>query len=132
MSEQELITLLKSSRENNIKLNITGLLLYCDCTIIQYLEGDKSIVEKLFATINQDKRHYSIILIHTELTNHRDFPDWSMGFKRMTKNTLECTIPGFNQLAEIEKLSSSEFKNISTEIQLFIKNFSFSASTEKI
>ncbi|MGI0120054.1 BLUF domain-containing protein [Zooshikella sp. RANM57] len=132
MSEQELITLLKSARENNSQLYITGLLLYCDCTIIQFLEGNRDIVENLFSTICEDKRHYGITLIHTELTYHRDFPDWSMGFKRMTKNTLECTIPGFNQLAEFDKLPSSEFENISTAIQFFVKNFGFSKNTEKI
>ena len=55
--ETELVSLLKASRTKNLKLNITGMLLYKDGIFMQLLEGDETEVRKLFSTIKHDNRH---------------------------------------------------------------------------
>jgi hypothetical protein len=80
MSEDELAALLIQSRGNNKELNLTGMLLYAQGTFLQALEGDETAVNKIFGSINKDKRHKNVVKIITGELTERAFPDWSMGF----------------------------------------------------
>jgi hypothetical protein len=82
--ESELKAILDISRKNNIAHGLTGMLLYDDGgTFIQVLEGEQKQIDELYAIISQDIRHTGIgQLSYTEITE-RNFPDWSMGYKRI-------------------------------------------------
>ena len=41
MPSQDLLSLLKECRENNAGCGVTGMLLYCNGTFLQVLEGDE-------------------------------------------------------------------------------------------
>ncbi|MEL6406516.1 MAG: BLUF domain-containing protein, partial [Chloroflexota bacterium] len=47
MSESELVEILDTARENNQRLNVTGMLLYRDGFFIQALEGEQAVIEPL-------------------------------------------------------------------------------------
>ncbi len=52
--EKELQELLAKARENNSKLDISGMLLFHEGSFIQALEGEKAAVESLYNKIGQD------------------------------------------------------------------------------
>lgn len=83
-SEKELQNILQQSRKNNGVHDITGMLLYCNGSIMQLLEGDQDHVQVLFNIICQDSRHSNVIKIyHQPLVKH-NFTDWSMGFSTVS------------------------------------------------
>ena len=65
---------------NNEKAGLTGLLTYCDCKFMQFLEGKKSNVEKIFAAIKKDTRHHSIDVLRQDFIPERQFADWHMKY----------------------------------------------------
>lgn len=85
MNDEELLFLLNQSRDNNLKLNITGMLLYKSGNFMQMLEGEKQTVLELFETIKKDERHKDVYTILTGDIEKRNFEDWSMGFCNMDK-----------------------------------------------
>lgn len=95
-SSDELLELLKVSRSNNQKLNVTGLLLYRAGQFLQVLEGNREDVVSLYQKILLDKRHKDSRLLTEGEQAHRDFPDWSMGFRSFELS--EESPPGFTNL----------------------------------
>jgi hypothetical protein len=79
-SKDELTALLEKSRENNIALGITGILLYKDGNFMQALEGDEETVRALSSKIAQDPRHRGFIQLYSRSIKERSFADWAMGF----------------------------------------------------
>ena len=78
---EDMMDLLEKSRVNNMRLGITGLLLCYEDNYFQLLEGEKSVVMKLYEKISLDPRHKGIIRIFAESKSFREFPSWSMGYK---------------------------------------------------
>ncbi len=81
VTNKEMYDLLEKSRQNNFRLEITGILLCYEDNFFQLLEGDKETVKSLYAKISDDPRHRGILRIFSETTSEREFPKWSMGFK---------------------------------------------------
>ena len=81
-------------REKNLRLHITGLLLYRQGEFMQALEGEEATVRALFATIRKDRRHERIHLLTTVAVPRRQFPRWSMGFKNLDEIDIN-TVPGY-------------------------------------
>lgn len=83
MNENELDSILDQSRKNNLKANITGMLLYKSGVFMQMLEGEKETVLNLYDKIEKDPRHKNSTLILSGNIQQRHFKDWSMGFVNM-------------------------------------------------
>ena len=83
MTDTDLIFLLNQSRERNLRQNVTGMLLYCGGNFIQVLEGEAQDVEDIYDSIIKDDRNSGNIIVIKREISKRDFPDWSMGFKRL-------------------------------------------------
>lgn len=80
-SEADLFDILKISRRNNEKQAITGVMVYHKGYVLQMLEGEFSVIRKLFdEKISKDKRHYNLVTLCQEYKTQRDYPDWNMGF----------------------------------------------------
>lgn len=86
LSQDELLRMLERSRENNARLQITGLLLYHAGQFLQMLEGDEPIVRQRYDVIAQDDRHKWVALVMTGPGAERDFPDWTMGFRDLDES----------------------------------------------
>lgn len=80
LSADAIAQILLVSRENNSRAGVTGLLVYKDGNVLQFLEGEDQEVEKLFAKISEDTRHRGIIRLFKKTIERRDFPEWTMGF----------------------------------------------------
>lgn len=76
-SNSKLSELESSSIKNNKKMNITGLLSYCDNIFYQYIEGGNQ-VELLMKKIEKDERHSIKKILYFNELEERIFPNWNM------------------------------------------------------
>jgi hypothetical protein len=95
-SKTELVELLKEARENNERLDVTGMLLYRDGNFMQVLEGEEPVVRDLYAKIERDPRHEGSIILLEETLKRRQFGEWSMGFRDLNDKDVHA-LPGFSQ-----------------------------------
>ncbi|UOR06940.1 BLUF domain-containing protein [Hymenobacter aerilatus] len=79
-SEADLIDLLEEARAHNQQHGVTGLLFYHDGHFVQFLEGSASVVEPLYAQIQQDPRHQQITTLYRAEQPQRVFAGWAMAF----------------------------------------------------
>jgi hypothetical protein len=86
MGDEELLELLRVARQNNESRDITGMLLYRDGNFLQVLEGPASAVDALIDKIKRDTRHHGIILMSRRGIEERQFSDWRMAFRNMSKS----------------------------------------------
>lgn len=108
LTKGELLSILKTSRENNTRLGITGLLLYREGNILQLLEGEKSSVDQVFSKVSEDDRHSGVITLFRAEVAEREFPDWSMGFHDLMSEEVRQT-PGFSEFLNTP-LTADEFR----------------------
>ena len=62
---------------------------------MQVLEGEESVVRRLYRTIRKDVRHHEVVSLVAKSISTRQFPDWSMGFRRIKSE-------GFRPLVEVD------------------------------
>ncbi|TWR26219.1 BLUF domain-containing protein [Mucilaginibacter achroorhodeus] len=92
MSDNNLDEILATAVKNNIEKDITGMLVFIDeqsafsdhGRFIQVLEGSEETVKDIYKTISKDDRHNQITELFSYPIKQRNFPDWSMGFKRVS------------------------------------------------
>lgn len=89
LTSAELSMLLLKSRVNNDVLDVTGMLIYRDGSIMQLLEGEADNMIPLFSTISEDPRHHAIQVLHRADVDARVFPGWSMGFVHYDNKVME-------------------------------------------
>lgn len=63
LPDAELERILASSRRNNERSGITGLLVFDGKRFLQALEGDRAAVENAFLRIKTDPRHRAAVLL---------------------------------------------------------------------
>lgn len=102
IGKEEILSILETSRKNNEKLGITGILLYWQKTreFIQVLEGEEKAIFSLFEIIKKDPRHSHVKLIYDGPIQERSFNKWSMAFQNFE---------------EIDKSKLEGFSNFSTK-----------------
>lgn len=72
--------ILESSRENNQKNSLTGILHFNDKYFLQCLEGSRENVNRTYQKILGDDRHSQPVLLSYDVIIERSFPNWSMGY----------------------------------------------------
>jgi len=122
MNDDGLLDILKTSRENNKKNDISGMLLYDNGSFIQVLEGEHSVVDDTFINIQNDVRHNNILVMQNRDVNSREFADWSMGFENIS-NIDKTKIDGYAQFHLL--LNNNNFSNssLAKKILLQFKRF---------
>lgn len=83
LTPQELRDLLATSRRNNARVGIGGILLYWDGNFLQYIEGPREQIDLLMAKVSADPLHGGIIVLQRQEIAERAFPDWTMAFELM-------------------------------------------------
>lgn len=78
LTQQDLDDIVLTSIERNLKINVTGCLVFFNKEFYQILEGKKADVLALYNDIKEDTRHYHITLLNQERTKYRIFLDWNM------------------------------------------------------
>ena len=82
ISVHEMRKLLADSRARNVRIGVTGVLIFYAETreIVQVLEGPKEAVLGLLERIRCDKRHRNVIVHFEARVAKRDLGAWPMGF----------------------------------------------------
>ena len=120
-SDQALTDLLEKSRQNNGRLDITGMLLYKDGNFMQLLEGPTAAVQSLAAKIRRDPRHRGFIALLQEEGANREFGDWEMGFTKLDAKTV-VDVPGYSDFLDLP-LDSEEFLQSPSKALKLLLNF---------
>ena len=92
--EDCLTEVLVRARPNNESLDVTGMLLFTEGSILQALEGEAPVVDALYQKISRDPRHHQIAVLVREPIAERVFGNWTMGFAKRTYKELK--IDGVN------------------------------------
>lgn len=104
ISRDDLEAIRDVSMRNNAQLGITGVLFYSAGHFVQLLEGEPSVVRKLFEKIENDDRHCEVRLLVERPAEGRVFSDWSMGLLNLD----QYTSAERRDLDELVTLASSE------------------------
>lgn len=81
--------ILASSRGNNARDGVTGLLVAGTRRFLQALEGPEQAVLDTFRRIRNDPRHHAFVLLTGRAVERRAFGDWSMAFERGSEGAEE-------------------------------------------
>lgn len=71
--------ILRTSRRNNARCDVTGLLIVGGRRFLQTLEGPDDAVQATFDRISRDSRHFAVVQLAREVIAARQFADWAMG-----------------------------------------------------
>lgn len=85
LSDRQILSILRKSKCNNKMLGISGLLLYNCGSFMQLIEGKRTDVERLYEKICLDDRHSGITLLLKEAITQKNFEDWLIGYKDLSK-----------------------------------------------
>ncbi len=119
-TEEELLDLLRQSRERNKECNVSGILLYVQGKFMQVLEGKKSFVEEIYSSIQRDTRHSRVTLVLEGDSPKRIFKGWSMGFKKLSNDDFIST-SGFTDIDVF--FNENKMKESSSVLLIFLKLF---------
>lgn len=81
VSPQEIQHLLARARARNAQESVTGVLLYCDGSFHQYLEGPPDGLARVYGAISRDPLHHHIFEMLREPIDQREFESWDMGYR---------------------------------------------------
>lgn len=84
-SPADIEQILRTSRDNNRRHGITGLLLHDKGNYLQIIEGPGARVHALFDAIKRDRRHTGVIEILQQPVAERQFPECAMSFHDLSK-----------------------------------------------
>ncbi|TAK28698.1 MAG: BLUF domain-containing protein [Myxococcaceae bacterium] len=89
IDEETLRSILRTSREHNARLGVTGALFYRNGNFLQVLEGEETVVRALFARIRTDPRHTGCFSLLEGEFEERLFPAGTMGLLTDTDRSIE-------------------------------------------
>jgi hypothetical protein len=121
MTPLALDELLETSRENNRRLGITGMLLYKDGNFMQALEGPDDDVLALYGKIARDNRHTGSIKLLQREIEEREFGEWAMAFCDFNRSAADSTA-GFSSFL-CEPLNSNSFRDTPSSAQKLLLSF---------
>lgn len=125
--DQDLLGLLSGARSNNMRLNITGMLLYHEGSFFQIIEGPKEAVCTLYDGIQGDARHTNVVTQYENALDERLFPHWSMLFRTVDGLTVRSVESMADMIAlDIPMHGSDSFASHKTEILSLINKVTMS------
>ncbi|SHJ21216.1 Sensors of blue-light using FAD [Desulfatibacillum alkenivorans DSM 16219] len=76
----EVRSILKAARGNNPKIGVTGLLCYDPSHFMQWIEGERNTISRLYHSIAADPLHANVVLLDYGEIFRREFAKWSMAY----------------------------------------------------
>jgi hypothetical protein len=108
------LEILATSRRNNARDSVTGLL-YCDgVRFLQVLEGPDDKVDATYARIKVDPRHRAAVVLSRRNVEHREFGPWDMATRSSGEESEVF-------LARIETLVHGADKNVAATFDSFAR-----------
>lgn len=111
--------ILRTAQRENARRDVTGLLTFCEGSIFQVLEGARDDIEAIFARIERDPRHRSVIRLLSETIPRRDFADWSMAWLGISKDHVLAP-----QVRATLKEARADGRRVSAELRILLDTFS--------
>ena len=106
LSDSDYESILRASRKNNARDNITGFLACLpNGAILQMLEGEKATVQQKYQHIAKDTRHKESKIVFESKCDERQFHGWSMGFRKVPESEA-AKIPGYIDLGDGKLLAN--------------------------
>ncbi|MBY8823427.1 BLUF domain-containing protein [Sphingomonas colocasiae] len=68
------------SRVRNMKLDVTGALMFAYSHFAQVLEGEPGALDELMESISRDPRHTNVRVLEVEQISMRRFANWTMAY----------------------------------------------------
>ena len=90
-------SILLASRRNNVRADVTGLLVTGGKRFLQVLEGPDQAVLATYARIQADPRHRGFVLITCQAVSERAFGTWSMAHRELQGPAAD---PGLEPMVE--------------------------------
>lgn len=106
LSPTELVVMLLQARDNNMRQNVTGALIYGRGKFMQLLEGEEQVVRAIYRKIVADARNYEVFKLADKAITHRSFEEWSMAFAEITPRQFDHLV-GYIPPAEFEQQAST-------------------------
>lgn len=86
-SPDELYEIAEKFQIYNNANGITGLMIYHNRNIMQYIEGEDNVIKNIYKKIINDTRHHNIIKLIEETSLKRRVEDWNICFEEKSKYT---------------------------------------------
>ena len=115
--DRETTEILKTSRSNNAKNSVTGMLVRKKKEFLQFIEGPAEIVDALYDKIKVDDRHRSVKIVEQGMAEDRVFFDWEMGFAD------EQNVQPLQWKWQLDKISLFSLADDTTHCLNFVKEF---------
>lgn len=85
-------SILSTSRRNNARAGLTGLLVTGGRRFLQVLEGPSEALEAAYARIRGDERHFALVQLSRRAISQRSFADWDMAFEEGYATSLASVV----------------------------------------
>ena len=95
------------------------MLLYDNATYLQVLEGSSKDVHEIYDSILNDDRNTGNVILVDEEISQQDFPEWSMGFKKL-ESCAPDELPGFSDIFNGKLDLETAEKNPSMAVKLLM------------
>ena len=118
-NEHDLDQLVNDAAKNNEAFGITGYLYQESDTFFQYIEGEKSELNRLIENLHRDSRHTIAEEYYFNPMRKRIFPDWSM---RQLKEDESLTIIEKSLIEAFRKLSAEKDASNFTKKQSIVSH----------
>jgi len=92
LDEAATAAVLASSRRNNRRAGLTGLLLFDGVRFLQALEGEAEPLLATFARIKADPRHRACVELGRAEIDARGFGEWDMAWRRVDTAESRATL----------------------------------------
>jgi hypothetical protein len=93
----DIAELIRKSRTHNVRLGITGFLVFDGEYFTQAIEGTRSAVTHTYNRLARDTRHHKLHIISCADAAGRLFPSWSMGLMNgIPRETRRALLSDFN------------------------------------
>ena len=89
LQPHQLDSILQTSRRNNSRDALTGLLMFNGAAFTQTIEGPADTIDCVLWRLATDERHCEMEVRDERTVRQRIFPDWSMGYVRMRGGGVE-------------------------------------------
>lgn len=90
--DREIGQILLTSRRNNLRDGITGLLVFDGKRFLQVLEGPRLQVEAALLRIRGDARHRAPVILSARPTEQAEFGKWDMAWERVPSAAAAATM----------------------------------------
>jgi len=77
---EEIEDIVQTAVPHNVKIQVTGALIYTEVHFAQVLEGPRAAVHKLMQSIGRDRRHSDVTVVSQHRIRNRRFGSWSMAY----------------------------------------------------